>query len=62
MYFTAEELAQRFHRTTRTIRRWQDSRGFPAPFISGRGTKGLWRREEVEAWEASDEGKQATLE
>lgn len=54
VYMSGSDLATRFHRCRRTIDRWVKDKEFkfPAPVMSGRGRPALWRRTDVEQWEA----------
>lgn len=46
---TTEEVLARYRKTSRrTLSRWVESRGFPAPFIGGQGAPSLWRRGDLD--------------
>lgn len=56
-YLTTSELEDRFKREVRSIRRWEKSKNFPPPVITGVGVENLWLREQVEQWEMSQAAK-----
>lgn len=51
-YVSTSELCTRYARSSKTLMRWQQSRGFPRPVIpGGHGAEARWREEDIKAWE-----------
>lgn len=51
-FISGSDLASRYQRCRRTLDRWINKRRFPSPVLSGPGVSSLWRKSEVEQWEA----------
>ena len=48
---TAEVLARYRRNSRRTLVRWMETKGFPAPVISGTGAPSLWRRGDLDEFD-----------
>lgn len=53
-YMSTSEICDRFRKSSRTIARWQEVRGFPKPAMRSMGSENLYLRSQVEAWEESN--------
>lgn len=51
-YLSTSDLCSRYGRTSKTLSRWQRSRGFPRPIVpGGHGAEARWRESDIKAWE-----------
>ncbi|MBU0564878.1 MAG: hypothetical protein KJ945_02260 [Gammaproteobacteria bacterium] len=58
-FISTSELCERYGKTSRTLARWPETRGFPKPAISHNGSENLYLLEDVETWEAGAMRKEA---
>lgn len=53
-YISTSELCTRFRRSSRTMARWPETKGFPKPVLQSTGAENLWLLSDVEKWEAAN--------
>ncbi len=53
-FINTKAVLERYHlKASRTLKNWQESRGFPKPIGIRSGAQSLYRLADIEAWEAS---------
>lgn len=53
-YVSTSQLCDRYHRSSRTLSRWPETKGFPRPVMQSTGAENLWLLSDVEKWEAEN--------
>lgn len=53
-YVSTSDLCTRYRRSSRTIARWPQTKGFPRPVLQSVGAENLWLLSDVEKWEAEN--------
>ncbi len=53
-YVSTSELCDRYRRSSRTLARWPETKGFPRPVLQSVGAENLWLLADVEKWESAN--------